>query len=471
MTHATQRLFQRQRPDAELLIRSAHVLDPRADLDEPHDILIRAGRIAELGAPDSLPAPQDGEALDASGKHAFPAFVDPHVHLRTPGQEYKEDLDTGTAAAAAGGFCAVIAMPNTSPVLDEAAILGSLVDRARREARVPVGFLASITRNLAGDELTEMADLADAGALGFTDDGKPVVSAGMLRKALQYQRLCGGVVALHEEDPALSGEGVMHEGAVSARLGLAGIPSVSESTMVARDGALASYEDARVHFQHLSCVESVQALAAAKAAGVRVSGEACPHHLTLTDDVVRTLDSRFKMNPPLRTEIDRRALVEGLRSGVIDCIATDHAPHARHEKEVPFEQAAMGTTGLETAFAALFTELVMSGELGLATVVHRMSAGAALYGLPTPRIAVGEMANLCLVDLDARFEVGEDGYASRSTNCCFHGRALYGRVLLTLAGGAVAFRRPMLVDQPATRSSGAAALHTTAGGRGRGPQA
>jgi dihydroorotase len=291
----------------------------------------------------------------------------------------------------------------------------------------------------------------------------------MLRKALQYQRLCGGVVALHEEDPALSGGGVMHEGAVSARLGLAGIPSVSESTMVARDATLAGYEDARVHFQHLSCVESVQALAAAKAAGARVSGEASPHHLTLTHDVVRTLDSRYKMNPPLRAEIDRLALVQALKSGVIDCIATDHAPHARHEKEVPFEQAAMGTTGLETAFAALFTELVMSGELELATLVERMSAGAALYGLPTPRIAVGEVANLCLVDLEACFEVGEDGYASRSTNCCFHGRCLHGRVLLTLAAGAVAFRRPMLVDHPTSRSSATAVLHGGVRGRGRGP--
>ncbi len=281
-----------------------------------------------------------------------------------------------------------------------------------------------------------MAELRDAGALGFTDDGKPVVSAGMLRKALQYQRLCGGVIALHEEDPALSGDGVMHEGAVSARLGMAGIPSVSESTMVARDGALALLRG-RPRALPASLLRRVGAGAGRRQGGraLRVSGEVSPHHLTLTDDLVRTLDSRFKMNPPLRTEADRRALVEGLRSGVIDCVATDHAPHARHEKEVPFEQAPMGTTGLETAFAALYTELVMPGELELATVVERMTAGGALYGLPTPRIAVGEPANLCLVDLDARFEVGEDGYASRSTNCCFHGRTLHGRVVLTLAAG------------------------------------
>ncbi len=440
------RLFARERPPAEVLIQGAHLLDPRAGMDEPADILVREGSIAELGAPGSLPQPPDGELIDASGKHAFPGFFDPHVHLRVPGQEYKEDLGSATSAAAAGGFCGVIAMPNTDPVLDQAAVLGSLIDAAKREARVPVGALASITRGLEGRELTEMAELRDAGALGFTDDGKPVVSAGMLRKALQYQRLCGGVVALHEEDPALSGEGVMHEGAVSARLGLAGIPSVSESTMVARDAALARYEDARVHFQHLSCVESVVALQAAQDAGARVSAEATPHHLTLTDDLVRTLDSRFKMNPPLRTGRDRKALVDAIRSGLIDCIATDHAPHAIHEKEVPFEQAAMGTTGLETSFAAVYTELVMSGELDLEIVVERMSAGASLYDLPTPLIAVDEPANLCLVDLEASWEVGARGYVSRSSNCCFHGRSLRSRVVLTLAGGAVVFRERMLSE-------------------------
>ncbi len=439
-------LFMRPGQPAELVIRGAHVIDPRSDLDEQCDIVVRGGQIAELGAPGTLSAPDGGSLIDAGGKYAFPAFVDPHVHLRTPGQEHKEEISSGTAAAAAGGFCAVVAMPNTDPAVDDASILRSLAEAARREARVPVGFMASITRGLGGRELTEMAELRDAGALGFTDDGKPVVSAGILRKALQYQRLAGGVIALHEEDPALSGDGVMHEGAVSARLGLAGIPSLSESTMIARDGALARYEDARVHFQHLSCAESVEALQAARGAGARVSAEVTPHHLTLTDDLVRTLDSRFKMNPPLRTESDRRALVEALRSGLIDCVATDHAPHAKHEKEVPFEQAPMGTTGLETAFAALYTELVLPGELELPTVIERMTAGADLLGLTPPRIAVGEPANVALVDLGAKWEVGARGYASRSENCCFHGRSLHSRVVLTLAAGTVAFRAPVPVE-------------------------
>ncbi len=453
MAEQPKRLFQRRDlARAELLIKNAHVLDPRADLDERHDVLIRDGHIAELGSPGSLTEAADGaETINADGKHLFPGFVDPHVHLRTPGQEYKEDLETGTAAAAAGGFCAVIAMPNTAPVVDDAAILRSLTEAARRQATIPVGFLAAITKNLKGHELTEMAELRDAGALGFTDDGKPVVSAGTLRKALQYQRLCGGVIALHEEDPELSRDGVMHEGAVSARLGIAGIPSLSESTMVARDAALAAYEGARMHFQHLSCIESVDALSHAKAAGANVTAEVCAHHLTLTDDVVRTLDSRFKMNPPLRAERDRRALVEALKSGLIDCVATDHAPHAAHEKEVPFEQAPMGTTGLETAFPALFTELVLSGEIELATVIERMTAGAALYGLAIPRIAPGEPANLTLIDLEARFEVGAEGYASRSANCCFHGRTLQGKVLLTVAAGTVAYAARMQTEAPVAR--------------------
>jgi dihydroorotase len=425
---------------ADVLVRGAHVLDPREALDGPTDVVVRGGVVAELGAPDTLPAPPGGEVVDGAGRHLMPAFTDPHVHLRVPGQEHKEDLETGTRAAAAGGFCAVVAMPNTDPVVDSGPVLRSLREAAARDARVPVAFLAAITRGLRGDELTEMAELRALGALGFTDDGRPVASAGVLRRALQYQRLCGGVLALHEEDPSLSGRGAMHEGEVSALLGVAGIPSVSESTMIARDAALAGFEGGRIHAQHLSCAESVRAVAQAKALGVSVTAEVTPHHLCLTDEAVRGLDTRLKVNPPLRADADRRALVEGLRDGTIDCVATDHAPHARDEKEVPFEQAPMGTTGLETAFAALHTELVVPGALGLGVLVERLTAGGALLGLPTPRIAVGEPANLVLADLEAEWDVGEDGYESRSAECCFAGRRLRGRVLLTLAAGAVAFR-------------------------------
>lgn len=427
-------------PAADILIRSAHVLDPRTDLDGPADVLVRGGAIVRIGDAGTLEAPEGTEVIDGAGRHLLPAFVDPHVHLRVPGQEHKEDLATGTASAAAGGYCAVVAMPNTTPVTDSGSVLKSLRDTALRDARIPVGFMPAITVGMHGTELTEMAELRAQGALGFTDDGKPVVSAGMLRKALQYQRLCGGVIALHEEDPSLSGAGAMHEGTVSALLGVAGIPSISESTFIARDCAIAGYEGGRVHMQHLSAKESVDAIRAAKAAGVQVTCEASPHHLTLTHEAVRTLDTRMKMNPPLRTEEDRQALIAGLVDGTIDCIATDHAPHAKDEKEVPFEQAPMGTTGLETAFAAVYTDLVKTGDLPLALVVEKLTVGTSLLDLPIPTIAAGAPANLTLIDLDAEWVVGEHGYASRSENCCFAGRTLQGRVLLTVAAGSIAHR-------------------------------
>jgi len=426
---------------ADLLLRDVHVLDPRAPLDAPCDVRVHDGLIAEIAGAGTLEGDETAEIIDGGGRlRLLPAFFDPHVHLRTPGQEHKEDLQSGTRAAAAGGYAAVLAMPNTDPVLDSAPLLRSLRDAAAREACISVGFLPAITRGLQGEQLTEMAELRQEGAVGFTDDGRPVQSAGMLRKALQYQRLCGGVLALHEEDETLSRGGCMHEGAVSAALGLGGIPTVSESTMVARDAALAGYEDARVHFQHLSCSDSVDAVAQAKARGFGVSAEVSPHHLLLTEQDVRGMDTRMKMHPPLATEADRLALVEGLRTGTIECVATDHAPHARDEKEVPFEQAPMGTTGSETAFAALHTGLVLTGVLELGLLVERMTAGARLFELPTPLIAVGEPANATLVDLDATWVAGEHGWESRSENCCFAGRALTGRVLLTIAQSAVVYR-------------------------------
>jgi dihydroorotase len=425
-------------PSSTVLIRGGRLLDPRAGLDRRADLLVRDGAVAELG--ESLAAPEGAETIDAEGLHAFPGFVDPHVHLRTPGREDEEDLDSGTRAAAAGGFCAILAQPNTEPVVDSAPVLRSLRERARAEARIPTGFLAAITVGQRGERLTEMAELAAAGAAGFTDDGLPVRSAGVMRQALQYQRLAGRLLALHEEDPSLSADGVMHEGEVSALLGLAGIPSVSESVQVARDCALAAYEGGRIHVQHVSARETVEAIERAKAAGTRVTCEVTPHHLTLTDEAVRTLDTNFKMNPPLRAESDRLALIGALRSGAIDCVATDHAPHAREEKEQPFEVAPMGVTGLETAFAALHTELVLPGLIDLGVLVERMTAGGEPFGLPLPRIEAGAPANLCLVDLDAEWEVGEAGYESRSANCAFAGRRLTGRVRITIAAGAVAYR-------------------------------
>jgi dihydroorotase len=426
--------------DAHLILREATVLDPVAGIEGPHDVVVRDGRIAELAAPGSASG-EDAEVVEAAGLHAFPAFFDPHVHLRTPGQEHKEDVETGTRAAAAGGYCGILAMANTEPPVSTAADVTALREEARASACVPVGFLATVTAGMRGEELTEMVALREAGAIGFSDDGLPISSARVMRRALQYQHLCGGTIALHEEDPELSGDGAMHEGPVSAALGLGGIPSVSESTMIARDAALAAYERARIHVQHLSAAESVEVVRAARAAGVKISAEASPHHLCLTDEEVRSLDpGRFKMNPPLRAESDRQALIAGLRDGTIECIATDHAPHQPEEKEVPFEQAAMGVTGLETAFAALYTELVLPGTIDLVLLVERLAGGAEPFGIGRPSLAPGSPANVALCDLEAGWTVGEDGYESRSQNSWAAGRTLTGRVLLTVAAGQVAFR-------------------------------
>ena len=436
---ATQ-LEMRAGESADLVLRGVEVLDPVAGIEAQHDVVVRNGEIAELLAAGEAKA--DGlEEIDAGGLHAFPAFFDPHVHLRTPGQEHKEDIETGARSAAAGGYCGILAMANTEPPVSTPADIEALLVDARAAAAVKVGFLATVTRAMEGVELTEMASLRAAGAAGFSDDGLPIRSARILRRALQYQRLCGGTIALHEEDPELSGAGVMHEGPVSAALGLEGIPSISESTMIARDAALAGYEGGRIHVQHLSAAESVEAVRAAKAAGVQISCEASPHHLCLTDEEVRSLDpQRFKMNPPLRSEADRQALIEGLRDGTIECIATDHAPHAAEEKEVPFEQAAMGVIGLETAFAALYTELVLPGTIELGLLVERLAGGAAPFGVERPSLTPGSEANIALCDLSARWTVGAEGYESRSSNSWCAGKELTGRVLMTLAGGRIAYR-------------------------------
>lgn len=433
-------LFVKDAPKDSLLIKGARVLDPGQSVDAVLDVVVDDGVITSLSG-----AAENGHrVVEADGSLLAPGFVDPHVHLRTPGREDEETIRTGTEAAAAGGYCAVLAMPNTEPVVDSAAVLGALVETAREQAGIPVGFLAAISKGQEGAELTEMVELAETGAAGFTDDGKPVASPGLMRRALQYHALTGRRLAVHCEEQTLSRDGQMHEGEVSAELGFAGYPSVAESVMVERDLALAAYEGQSLHVLHLSARESVEALGAARAAGVAATGEATPHHLCLTDEAVRALDSNLKMNPPLRSGEDRSELVAALRDGTIEAIATDHAPHARHEKEVPFEAAPFGVTGLETAFAALYTYLVEPGLVSLPTLLERMSAGPArIYGLEPPRIAVGAEANLVLVDPNERWTVREEGFRSRSVNSWLLGQELTGRVHMTVAAGRVVFEEEM----------------------------
>jgi dihydroorotase len=428
-------LFAKPGAGENLIVRGARVLDPDAVVDAVLDVRIDGGTIAELGARLD---PNAHRVVEGQGLLLAPAFVDPHVHLRTPGREDEETIASGTRAAAAGGYCAILAMPNTDPVVDSAAVLGSLIETARAEAEVPVGFLAAITKGQEGAELTEMAELAEAGAAGFSDDGSPVTAPGLMRRALQYGSVTGRPLAVHCEEPTLSRDGQMHEGAVSAELGFSGYPSVAESVMVERDLSLAAYERRPVHVLHVSARESVEAVRAARAAGVGGTAEATPHHLCLTDESVRSLDANLKMNPPLRSADDRAALVEGLRDGTIQAIATDHAPHARHEKEVPFEAAPFGVTGLETSFAALYTHLVEPGLLTLETLLARMSSGpAGIYGLEAPRIAVGETANLVLLDLSASRRIEAADFRSRSANSWLLGERVTGKVRMTVAAGRV----------------------------------
>ena len=430
-------LFAKAAPGENLVVRGARVLDPAGKVDGVLDVRIDGGMIAELGSRlDS----NSHRVVEAEGLTLAPAFVDPHVHLRTPGREDEETIASGTQAAAAGGYCAILAMPNTDPVVDSAAVVGSLAEMAEAEAEIPVGFLAAISKGLESGELTEMAELADAGAAGFSDDGRPVATPGLMRRALQYGAVANRPLALHCEEPTLSRSGQMHEGAVSAELGFAGYPSVAESLMVERDLSLAAYEGRPVHLLHLSARESVEAVRNARASGVQATAEVTPHHLCLTDEAVRSLDSNLKMNPPLRSVDDRAALVEGIRDGTIAAIATDHAPHARHEKDVPFEAAPFGVTGLETAFAALYTHLVESGLVKLELLLERMSAGpAAIFGLPRPRIAIGEPANVVLLDTKAGWRVQEDGFRSRSSNSWLLGQRLTGKVRMTVAAGRTVF--------------------------------
>ena len=421
----------------DVVIRGARVLDPVEGVDATMDVRIDGGTIAQLG--DSLEA-NGHRVVEGAGLTLVPAFVDPHVHLRTPGREDEETIESGTAAAAAGGYCAILAMPNTEPVIDEPELVRGLRVRALEEAHVPVGFFAAITKGQNGQELTEMGALADAGAVGFTDDGRPVEAAGLMRRALQYNAVTGRPIAVHCEEPTLTRGGQAHAGIVAAELGLGGWPSLGESLMVSRDVDLAGDTGQAVHLMHLSARESVEHLRRAHAHGVAATAEATPHHLCLTDEAVRSLDANLKMNPPLRTEDDRKALVEAVRDGTIAAIATDHAPHSPEEKDVPFEAAPFGVLGLETAFSALYTNLVEPGVLPLETLLERMSAGpAAIFGVDRPRIAVGAPANLTLIDLAASWRVKAESLRSRSTNSWLLDKRLQSRVTLTMANGRVAF--------------------------------
>lgn len=420
----------------DLLIRGGTVVDPAAGRAYEADVLVKDGRVAAVEKKITARG-RGARVLDAAGKLVTPGLIDMHVHLREPGQEYKETVASGTLAAVHGGFTAVAAMPNTDPVADTPEVIRYVLDKARSvsdRARVyPVGALTMGSR---GKELTEMGALRDAGAVAFSDDGRPVPDTHVMRRALEYARMLGVPVISHCEDLSLA-TGVMHEGLVSTRLGLKGTPAAAEDTAVARDLILAEMTGCRLHVAHVTTAGAVRLVREAKARGVRVTAEAAPHHFTLTDRAVEGFDTNAKVNPPLRTEADVAAVREGLADGTIDVIATDHAPHAAHEKEVEFDLAPFGLVGLETAVGLVFTELVAGGVLDVVTAVAKLSTNPArVLGL-SRAIEPGAVADLTVIDPEAVWTVHRAQLVSKSKNTPFHGRRLKGLPYATIVGGEV----------------------------------
>jgi dihydroorotase len=422
-----------------LLIKNGRVIDPASSVDAVQDVLLKGDRVERVGA--NLAVPSDTTILDASGKIVCPGFIDLHVHLREPGQEYKETVASGTRAAAAGGFTAVCAMANTHPVNDNRAVTDYIRAKADTEGVVRVYPIGAVTRELGGAELSEMAELAEAGCVAFSDDGKCVMNAALYRRAMEYTLPFGTPLISHAEDHHLSRGAAMNEGVVSTELGVPGAPAAAEDIMVARDILLAELTGAHVHIAHLSTAGAVRLVRDAKARGVKVTAEVTPHHLLLTEEAVRTFDANTKMNPPLRSKRDTEALLEGLIDGTIDCIATDHAPHAVSEKEGEFDRAAFGIVGLETAVGLLMDRLVRPGALPLATLVARLSRDPArLLNLPGGSLAAGAPADLTLLDPDASWTVDPSTFVSRSRNTPFGGWTVTGRPWRTIVGGRVAWQ-------------------------------
>jgi dihydroorotase len=427
---------------SRLLLKGGRLLDPGRHLDEPGDVLIADGLLVDVGP---KLAGRGAEVVDAAGLVVCPGFIDVHTHLREPGREDKETIATGTRAAAAGGYTAVCAMPNTEPVNDTAGITRAILDRARAEGAVRVYPIGAITRGSRGEELAEYGDLREAGCVAVSDDGRPVASARMMRRALEYARAFDLPVIDHCEEPTLSQGASMNEGPVATLLGLRGAPAVSETVVVERDVLLAELTGGRVHIAHLSTAGAVEAVRRGKARGVNVTAEATPHHLLLTDQAVKDseYDTATKMNPPLRAEADRRAVLQGLEDGTIDCIATDHAPHTLDDKRVEFDQAAFGIVGLETAVSLCLDRLVRPGLLALGSLVRLLSTNPArVLSLPGGALVPGAVADLTLLDLDRRVRVDPDRFESKGRNTPFAGFSLRGGPALTVVAGRVVWKAP-----------------------------
>jgi len=422
-----------------LLLKGARLVDPSAGLDTVGDIVVRDGIIAEVGTNLTIPK---GETIDLTGKVVVPGFVDLHVHLREPGYEYKETIESGTRAAVFGGFTAVCAMANTDPVIDTAAAVESVYSRAEEDAHCHVYQYGAISKGLEGKRLAEMGDMFFAGAIAFSDDGKGVQSSALMRTAMDYAKMFAVPLVLHCEDEALVGGACINEGIASTRLGMAGSPAIGESLAVARDIALAKLTGCAIHICHVSTKESVEEIRKAKSEGVMVTAEVTPHHLCLTEDALDlTYNTNLKMSPPLRTEADRQALIAALKDGTIDCIATDHAPHAPHEKDREFDLASYGTIGLETAVPLVLDRLVRTGELTLNDVVKVLALNPRkVLALDEISLREGSIADLTVLDLEEKVTFTPEFFKGKSINSAFLNETAQGRPTDVLIGGYWAMR-------------------------------
>jgi dihydroorotase len=425
-----------------ILVRGGRVIDPASGTDRTADLLLQDGKVEAID--QNLGRPDGAAVIEAAGKVVSPGLIDLHVHLREPGQEDLETVATGAMAAAAGGFSAVCAMPNTDPVTDNQAAVGFIVSQAQRAEKARVYPIGAVSLGQAGQQLAEFGELVGAGAVAVSDDGKPVVSSHLMRTALEYARTFGIPVADHCEDPTLAAGAVMHEGLISTRLGLKGMPSAAEEIMVARDILLAELTGGHVHLCHMSTRGSVELIRRAKEKGLRVTAEACPHHFTLTHEACEGYNTNAKMNPPLREPEDREAIRQGLRDGTIDVICTDHAPHHYDAKEREFDDAPNGIIGLETALGLAITELVETGLIDLPTLIQRMSTAAArIFNLPGGSLARGATADVVVMDPAAEWVVEPATFFSKSRNTPFTGRRLRGRADVTIVRGQVVYQRPL----------------------------
>jgi dihydroorotase len=419
----------------KLLLRNARVVDPSAGIDGAFDVLIEDGRIARV---EERLAPAGATQVDLQGLCVCPGFIDMHVHLREPGQEWKETIATGTRAAACGGFTGVACMPNTQPPIDSRSVVEFVLAQARQHGAVPVYPIGCVSKGQDGVELAEMGDMAVAGARGFSDDGKPVASAGLMRRALEYARIFDLPVIDHCEEPTLVAGGVAHEGDVATRLGLSGWPGVAEDVMVQRDILLSEYTGGAVHIAHMSTGRSADLVRRARKANLRVTCEVTPHHIALTDEAIAGYDTDAKMNPPLRPESDRQALLSAIVDGTVDAIASDHAPHNADEKCVEFSRAPFGIVGLETAVSICLDRLVHGGLIGLPRLVDLLSVGPArVLRLKKGSLRPGDDADVTVLDLDREFRVAPGSFASKSANTPFAGWTLRGGPVMTIVGGRV----------------------------------